>query len=258
MMKDNISGSSRPYLLITFTLSTAILIAIIVTGLQLDTDLRRLTQDGSFISDLGALLWCVAATVCFFAAILLRNNQAKDAYQFLLYSALLTTYLLFDDFFQIHDHYLHYKLGISEKITYMVLGIASISLIVKFRQTILRTNYSIMLLGFGFLAISVIADGILAPLEVIYGIFIIGAASSFYLFTSNRPLFMEYVLVFVIVIVLCVAYIVFVSELKLSEYVFEEGAKWLGISGWCSYYMHSAYHFVVKAYTDGNTSQRAI
>ena len=164
MMKDNISGSSRPYLLITFTLSTAILIAIIVTGLQLDTDLRRLTQDGSFISDLGALLWCVAATVCFFAAILLRNNQAKDAYQFLLYSALLTTYLLFDDFFQIHDHYLHYKLGISEKITYMVLGIASISLIVKFRQTILRTNYSIMFLGFGFLAISVIADGILATI----------------------------------------------------------------------------------------------
>ena len=257
-MEQNTLGSSRPYLLITFTLSTAILLAIIAVGLQSDTDLRRLTEDGSFISDLGAILWCVAATVCFFAATLLRNNQAKDVYHFLLYSALLTTYLLFDDFFQIHDHYLHNKLGISEKITYLVLGIASSILIIKFRQTILRTNYIVMFLGISFLAISVIADGILAPLEIIYGIFVIGAASSFYLFTSHRSLFKEYVLVFVTVIALCVAFIAFVSEHELSEYVFEEGAKWLGISGWCSYYVHAAYQFVVNADTDGSNSQQAI
>jgi hypothetical protein len=242
--------------LITFTLSTAILLAIITTGLQLDTDLRRLTQDGSFISDLGSILWCVAATVCFFAAMLLRNNQAKDIYQFLLYSGLLTTYLFFDDFFQIHDHFLHSKLGISEKITYIVLGIATLILIIKYRQTILRTNFIIILMGLGFLAISVAADGILAPLEIIYGIFVIGAASSLYLFTSNRPLFMEYVLVLVTVIALCMAFIAFVAELKLSEYVFEEGAKWMGISGWCSYYVNTAYQFVVSAYNDGATSQQ--
>ena len=255
-MKHNILRSSRPYLLITFTLSTAILLAIITTGLQLDTDLRRLTQDGSFISDLGSILWCVAATVCFFAAMLLRNNQAKDIYQFLLYSGLLTTYLFFDDFFQIHDHFLHSKLGISEKITYIVLGIATLILIIKYRQTILRTNFIIMFMGLGFLAISVVADGILAPLEIIYGIFVIGAASSLYLFTSNRPLFMEYVLVLVTVIALCMAFIAFVAELKLSEYVFEEGAKWMGISGWCSYYVHTAYQFAVSAYNDGATSKQ--
>jgi hypothetical protein len=255
-MKHNILGSSRPHLLITFTLSIAVLVAVIAVGLQLDTDLRRLTEDGSFISDLGSILWCVAATVCFFAAILLRNNQAKDIYQFLLYSGLLTTYLFFDDFFQIHDHFLHYKLGISEKITYIALGIATFILIIKFRQTILRTNFIIMLMGLGFLAISVVADGILAPLEIIYSIFVIGAASSFYLFTSNRPLFMEYVLVFVTVIALCMAFIAFVAEHKLSEYVFEEGAKWMGISGWCSYYVHTAYQFVVNAYTDGTTRQQ--
>jgi hypothetical protein len=257
-MEQKTMESSRSYLLITFTVSTVILLAIITVGLQLDTDLRRLTQDGSFISDLGAILWCVAATVCVFAATLLRNNQAKDVYQFLLYSALLTTYLLFDDFFQIHDHYLHNKLGISEKITYLVLGAASTVLIIKFRQTILRTNYIVMFLGVGFLAISVIADGVFAPLEIIYGIFVIGAASCFYLFTSRRSLLMEYVLVFVAVIALCVAFIVFVSDHKLSEYVFEEGAKWMGISGWCSYYVHSAYQFVVNAYNDGSNSQHAI
>ena len=253
-MKDNISRSFRQYLLITFILSTAILLAVISVGLHLDTNLQRLTNEGSFISDLGAILWCVTATVCFFAAALLSDNQAKDVYQFLLYSALLTTYFLIDDFFQIHDHYLQDKLGISEKITYLVLGVASFTLIIKFRQTIFQTNYIVMLLGIGFLTISVIADGILAPLEIIYGIFVIGAASCIYLFTSRRSFFMEYVLVFVIVIALCAAFIAFVAELKLSEYAFEEGAKWLGISGWCSYYVHTAYQFVVNAYTGGNTS----
>ena len=257
-MKQNISGSSRPYVLITFTLSTVILVTVIAVGLKLDIDLRHLTEDGSFISDLGVILWCVAATVCFFAALLLRNNQAKDVYKFLLYSALLTTYFLLDDFFQIHDHYLNYKLGISEKITYIGLGIASFILIIKFRLTILRTNYIVMLMALVFLAVSVIADGILAPLEIIYGIFIIGAASALYMFTSTRPLFMEYVLVFAIVIALCVVFIAFISERELSEYVFEEGAKWMGISGWCSYYVQTAYQFIVNAYTDENNSQQAM
>ncbi len=82
-MKDNISRSSRQSLLITFILSTAILLAVIAVGLHLETNLQRLTNEGSFISDLGAILWCVTATVCFFAAALLRDNQAKDVYQFL-------------------------------------------------------------------------------------------------------------------------------------------------------------------------------
>ena len=65
-------------------------------------------------------------------------------------------------------------------------------------------------------------------------------------------------MLFAIVIALAMAFIVLVSEVEYSEYIFEEGAKWLGISSWCSYYVHTAYQFVVNANTEGNTSQQAI
>ena len=37
-----------------------------------------------------------------------------------------------------------------------------------------------------------------------------------------------------------------------SEDIFEEGAKWLGISCWCSYYVHTAYQYAINGYTDEN------
>lgn len=251
-------ASYRKHLLITLTLSISVLVAVIAIGMHLGINMVHLTNDGSFISDIGVILWCVTASVCSFAALLLRNNQEKDVHRFLLYSGLLTTYFLLDDFFQIHDHYLHNQLGINEKIVYMLMGIAAFTLVIKFRQTILRTNYIVMLTGLWFLAISVASDGIIEPLELIYGILVLVVASSFYIFTSYRSLFKEFIMLFAVVIALAMAFIVLVSEVEYSEYIFEEGAKWLGISSWCSYYVHTAYQFVVNANTEGNTSQQAI
>jgi hypothetical protein len=247
-MEHNILETSRRHLLITFALSAPVLVAVIAVGMYLGTDMHALTTDGSFISDLGAILWSVAASVCFFAALLLRNNQSKDVQQFLFYSALLTTYLLFDDFFRFHELYLPKIFNIDEKVIYLVLAVAAFTLVIKFRQTILRTNYIVMLVSLGFLAISVASDGIIKPVEMVYGILVMMTASSVYLFITNRSLFKEYIVILVTVIVLCVAYIAVVSKIMISEDVFEEGAKWLGISGWCSYYVHTAYQFVVKAY----------
>lgn len=251
-------ASYRKHLLITLALSISVLVAVIAIGMHLGINMIHLTNDGSFISDIGVILWCVTASVCSFAALLLCNNQEKDVYRFLLYSGLLTTYFLLDDFFQIHDHYLHNQLGINEKIVYMLVGIAAFTLVIIFRQTILRTNYIVMLTGLWFLAISVASDGIIEPLELIYGILVLVVASSFYIFTSYRSLFKEFIMLFAVVIALAMAFIVLVSEIEYSEYIFEEGAKWLGISSWCSYYVHTAYQFVVNANTEGNTSQQAI
>ncbi len=243
---------------VTWTKWTCFLVAVIAIGMHLGINMIHLTNDGSFISDIGVILWCVTASVCSFAALLLCNNQEKDVHRFLLYSGLLTTYFLLDDFFQIHDHYLHNQLGINEKIVYMLMGIAAFTLVIKFRQTILRTNYIVLLTGLWFLAISVASDGIIKPLELIYAILVFVVASSLYIFTSYRSLFKDFIMIFAIVIALAMAFIVLVSEVEYSEYIFEEGAKWLGISGWCSYYVHTAYQFVVNANTEGNTSKLTI
>lgn len=247
-MRDNISGTTRQHLLITYALSIPVLIIIISVGMYLGTDMHALTTDGSFISDLGAILWCVAASVCFFAALLLRENQTKDVYRFLLYSALLTTYLLFDDFFRLHEIYFPKYLNMDEKIIYLVLGIAAFTLVIIFRQIILRTNYIVMIVSLGFLAISVASDGIINPVEMIYGVLVMMVAIPVYLFITNRSLFNEFIVILVSVMALCVAYIILDSKIMISEDIFEEGAKWLGISGWCSYYVYTAYKFVVNAY----------
>jgi len=251
-MEHKLMRSSRQHLLVTFALAIPVLVTVIAVGIHLGTDMHALTTDGSFISDLGALLWCVAATVCFYTALILRNHQTKEVRQFLLYSALLTSYLLIDDFFRIHDLYFPKYFDMDEKVIYLVLAIAAIALVIKCWRTILETNYIVMLVGLGLLAISIISDGMIKPIETVYGILVMIFALSFALLISNRSLLKEFLMVFAIVIASCVTYIVLNSEFTFSDDVFEEGAKWLGISCWCSYYMHTAYQYAVNGDADRN------
>ncbi len=247
--------SSRRHLMVTFCLSIPVLVAVIAVGISLGTDMHDLTTDGSFISDLGALLWCVAATVCFYTSLILRNYLTKEVRQFLLYSAVLTSYLLFDDFFRIHDLYFPKYFNMDEKVIYLVLAIAAFALVIKCWRTILETTYIVMLMGLGLLAISIISDGMINPIETIYSILIMMLVLPFTLFISNRSLFKEYIIVFAIVVAFCVTYILLDSKFTFSDDVFEEGAKWLGISCWCSYYMHTAYQYAVNGYADRNINR---
>jgi len=226
-------GLSRRHLLVTFAIAIPVLVAVIAVGIHLGTDMQALTTDGSFISDLGALLWCVAATVCIYTALILRNHQTKEVRQFLLYSALLTSYLLVDDFFRIHDLYFPKYFNMDEKIIYLVLAIAAFALVIKCWRTILETNYIVMLVGLGLLAISIISDGMIKPIETIYGILVMMLVLPLILFISNRSLFKEFIIVFAIVVAFCGTYILLDSKFTFSDDVFEEGAKWLGISCWC-------------------------
>lgn len=68
---------------------------------QYPTAIAGIHPLSGFISRLGVLLWCAAASICFFAAWTLRNSKQGDTFRFLLFFALLTAYLMFDDLFQI-------------------------------------------------------------------------------------------------------------------------------------------------------------
>lgn len=248
------TNSSR-HLLITFILSTLMLVAIVLVNMLFTSNVRSVTGEGSILSDLGIILWCATAAVCFFSAVLLSNNQQHQACQFLVYSALLTVYLLFDDFFELHEHYFPKLLNIDEKIIYIILGIATAILVIRFRQIILCTNYIVMLMALGFLTISVAADGIFNPMEIVYGILVMVVALSIYLNVFHRSIFKEYLIVVLVVIVsLCAAFAVLQTNAEYSEYIFEEGAKWLGIASWCSYYTYAAHELVINSYKNVATN----
>lgn len=204
---------STRQLLITFVPSISILAAIAMVSVLFQVSMPAMTQDvtaiakihplSGILSNLGILLWCAAASICFFTATTLRNVKPRDTFWFLLSSALLSTYLLFDDFFQFHEDLASRYLGLNEQVVYAALGIAVSAYLIAFRRIILRTNFGALLLALGFLASSVVIDAILEP---------------------------------------------WLWRLGHWEYFFEDGAKWLGIASWCSYYVHTSHQFLVSSF----------
>ena len=166
-------------LLITGIPAILILIGIALAGTILDINFGLLTRDiaaiakinplSGILSNFGIILWCSTATVCFFAAIAIRNTELNDWFWFLFFSGLLSAYLLFDDFFQFHEILAGNYVGIREIYTYMMLGIAVLFYLFKFRRNILRTRFSFLLMSFVFLALSVATDVFQSPLMLRVG-----------------------------------------------------------------------------------------
>lgn len=197
--------TSTSQLLFTFVPSSLILAAVAAAALLIGVNMPDMTKDvaaiakihplAGVLSSLGILLWCATASICLFAAMSLRNSARDDGFRFLLFSALLSAYLLCDDLFQIHETLAPRYLGLSEKAVYAALGTAAAAYFIAFRWVILRTHYGILLLALSFLAGSVLIDTLLEP---------------------------------------------YLWRLGQWAYFFEDGAKWLGIASWCSYFSHTS------------------
>ena len=165
---------STQQLLITFIPSLAILMMLAAAGIFFDAHLPDLTRDVAAIADihplagvlsnLGILLWCAAASVCLFTALTLRGSIPQDEYNFLLSTFLLSAYLMFDDFFLFHEDLATRYLNLNEYIVFGGLGIAVVAYLVKFRRLILRSNYIVLFLALGFLAISAVIDKAICPM----------------------------------------------------------------------------------------------
>jgi hypothetical protein len=165
---------SRRQLLLTFVPSLAILGAAAAACIFFDVSMPLITRDASalahipplwgIVSNLGILLWCAAASIGIFAAAALHGTGPSDAFRFLLFSALLTAYLLFDDFFQFHENLAVHYLGLDERVVVAGSGIAIAAYLVAFKGFILkRTRFVILLLALGFFAASVAMDVVLEP-----------------------------------------------------------------------------------------------
>jgi len=198
------------HLLITVIPSLAILVALVVLRVFFHVSMSDMTSDvtaiakihplSGILSNLGILVWCAAASICAFAAVTLRTSKPRDTFWFLVFSALVSSYLVIDDCFQFHQLASRY-LGLNDKIFYMALGIAVSVYLIVFRRVIARTNYGFLVVAIGFLTSSVIIDAFLIPYLRRYGDWM---------------------------------------------YLFEDGAKWLGIVSWCSYYVHTSHQFLVN------------
>ncbi len=169
-----------PFLLSLYVLPLLFLVVLVVASSQLGIDLGEFLRDPAattnvhpftgVASNVGVILWTAAATICLIGWVILRHNPDQLKFsKFLLCSGLLTSFLMLDDFFLLHERVFNVYFGIPEKITY--LGYFGLILWggVVFKECILKTEYLILLIAFGFFGLSMFTDAIQYRIEPIIG-----------------------------------------------------------------------------------------
>lgn len=112
------------------------------------------------VTKFGILLWCATAAVCLFTSLYLKPlNLSLKHQRFLFMAGLITTILMLDDSFQLHEEVLPNYLGISEKIIYLAYAMMVALYLIKFHKIILNSRYLLFLeLAFVCFALSILLD----------------------------------------------------------------------------------------------------
>jgi hypothetical protein len=101
------------------------------------------------LSNMGILLWCATAAICFFSSALLKEyNREQDLRFFLFMGGIFTSLFLFDDLFQMHKIFYPVFLNLSAALVYGVYGLSALWYLIHFRKQIQETDF--LLLGFSF------------------------------------------------------------------------------------------------------------
>ena len=111
------------------------------------------------ISNIGVLAWATAAGVCIFSGtVLTRSGRDEAVASFLIWSGVLTSALLLDDFFMLHDYMAKVYFHIDEKVILAGEGLFLVWVLVKFRSIIVESAYPLLLLALGFFFLSNVVD----------------------------------------------------------------------------------------------------
>ena len=116
------------------------------------------------VSNVGILLWAATAGVCLFCAAATRTSSQNSPGEraFFLLGGLLTTLLLLDDLFMLHQDVFEGVFGIPEKLTYAGYGVAAAAYMVAFRRKIFSSPCLPLVAAMGLFAASIVID-LVAP-----------------------------------------------------------------------------------------------
>jgi hypothetical protein len=151
------------------------------------------------ISNLGILFWCSTCAILFYSALInrIKKGPEKEIY-FLFFSGLLSTLLLVDDFFLLHDVIFPDYLKIDEIVFFLCYGLSTIAIFIRYYKIILDTDYVILVLSFLLLGLSATTDEIIAigihikhPFIVEDGFKFLGILSWFSYFTRTAYKFVK-------------------------------------------------------------------
>lgn len=113
----------------------------------------------SAVAYLGFVLWGATAAVCLFSySILRRDKTSAVPPSFLLPAAVLSLLLLSDDMLRFHEIIFPRYLHLSEHLPYVIYGLLVLYFVVRYRKTILRTEYLLLLFSLGCFGLSELSD----------------------------------------------------------------------------------------------------
>jgi hypothetical protein len=125
-------------------------------ALQFDTCSAASCAYVGLLSNLAALVWAAGATACFLAAALAPPGRARAL---LLAAGALTTLLLADDMFQLHEQVWGLVLPGDERIVLLAYGVLAALFVVAFRRELTAQPRPILLLvAAAAFALSLAAD----------------------------------------------------------------------------------------------------
>ncbi|WP_036476699.1 hypothetical protein [Myxosarcina sp. GI1] len=168
------------FLCLLYFLPLLLLCAVFFASLRLNVPIGMFTRDPAYIADfsplvgltsnIGVLLWSASATICLFSWTMLRHRLNKKRFAtFLLSSGLITTLLLLDDFFMLHEYIFPHYLGIDEKITLVSYVGLIFFWMIAFKNFILKTKYFILAIAFGFFGLSLFIDVFQNYIQIVLG-----------------------------------------------------------------------------------------
>ncbi len=158
-----------PVLLGLFGLYAAAILALLALSGATGTPMALLTRDvaatlGSkfyigVLSNVGALLWCAAATTCFLGAAVLRLvARQREIAAYLLCSGALLTALGLDDFFMLHE-VVYPHLGLHEGVVVVIYAAVLVTIVLRYGHVLLNSDVLLWAIGALLFVVSVLVDG---------------------------------------------------------------------------------------------------
>ncbi|GAB4544162.1 MAG: hypothetical protein Tsb0014_38140 [Pleurocapsa sp.] len=160
-----------PVVLLIYLPTILVLLLIGFISWQTDIPIMDFTRDPlsivdapvylGFLSNIGILFWAAGATICFFAAAIINQIKHKTInFYFLLFAGVITTILLIDDFFLLHEEVFPKYFDLAESQAFLIYLLLVLAYLVFFRNKIASTDFLLLGLSLFSFASSAIADEI--------------------------------------------------------------------------------------------------
>lgn len=178
-----------PTLSIVYVLTLSMLFIVVTIHQQTKINISDLTRDPAsvmgapfyvgLLSNIGILLWSASAAICLFCSAVLRKDiNNRELPLFLFFSGIITSIFLLDDLFFLHESIYPAYFNVSDKTIYLAYAIMVFLYLIRFRVTIIGTEFLLLLFAFAFFGLS-----------VVLGINLIDLPASHYLFKDGAKLF---------------------------------------------------------------------